>query len=411
MAKRANGEGTICRRKDGLWTAAITLGRDESTGKLVRKFVYGKTKAEVQEKKAALLETNKGLAYVDADKITIAQWLEKWLHVYARTRVRQNTLEGYQYIIRNHLTPSIGTTKLSKLQATQIQALINNILDNGGSARLAEFSFAVLRAALRQALKEELIYRDPTLAVSLPKKKKKEVVPLTDEQWTSLLETAGTPTFIFWYPALLLEWGTGIRRGELVGLRWSDIDFKRQTIFIGRAAITTRDGPKISEPKSQKSRRTIPIPPTVTAELKKHKIRQAAIRLKAKTWEDHDLVFPTRFGTLQDPCVLTRRFSRLVKAAGISHVSFHDLRHDHASRLFAQGEHPRDVQDRLGHSSITLTMDTYTHAMPGRQENIAGRLEGNLPSCLAPVSTPAARKFKIKKISLHHLPTTTEEPT
>jgi len=147
--------------------------------------------------------------------------------------------------------------------------MINNILDNGGSARLAEFSFAVLRATLRQALKEELIYRDPTLAVSLPKKKKKEVVPLTDEQWTSLLETAATPTFIFWYPALLLEWGTGIRRGELVGLRWSDIDFKRQTIFIGRAAITTRDGPKISEPKSQKSRRTIPIPPTVAAELKK----------------------------------------------------------------------------------------------------------------------------------------------
>ncbi|WP_312421914.1 tyrosine-type recombinase/integrase [Anaerospora hongkongensis] len=97
--------------------------------------------------------------------------------------------------------------------------------------------------------------------------------------------------------------------------------------------------------------------------------------------------------------------------AGISHVSFHDLRHDHASRLFAQGEHPRDVQDRLGHSSITLTMDTYTHAMPGRQENIAGRLEGNLPSCLVPVSPPTARKFKIKKISLHHLPTTTGEPT
>lgn len=118
-------------------------------------------------------------------------------------------------------------------------------------------------------------------------------------------------------------------------------------------------------PRMRKEGRTIPIPPTVAAELKKHKIRQAAIRLKAKTWEDHDLVFPTRFGTLQDPCVLTRRFSRLVKAAGISHVSFHDLRHDHASRLFAQGEHPRDVQDRLGHSSITLTMDTYTHAMPG----------------------------------------------
>lgn len=406
MAKRANGEGTICKRSDGLWTAAITIGRDEKTGKLIRKYVYGKTKTEVQEKKAALLETNKGLSYIDADKITVAQWLEKWLHVYARTRVRQNTLEGYQFIVTNHVVPAVGTTKLSKLQATQIQAMINNILDNGGSPRLAEFSFAVLRAAIRQALKEELIYRDPTLAVSLPKKKKKEVVPLTDEQWTALLATAAKPTFIFWYPALLLEWGTGIRRGELVGLRWSDIDFKRQTIFICRAAITTKDGPKISEPKSQKSRRAIPIPATVVTELKKHKARQAAMRLKAKTWEDNDLVFPTRFGTLQDPCVVTRRFSRLVKAAGIPHISFHDLRHDHASRLFAQGEHPRDVQDRLGHSSITLTMDTYTHAMPGRQENIAGRLEENLPSCLAP-ATPTTRKFKIKKISMHQLTTTT----
>lgn len=398
MAKRANGEGTICRRNDGLWTAAITVGRDEKTGKLIRKYVYGKTKGEVQEKKAALLETHKGLSYIDANKITVAQWLEKWLNVYARTRVRQNTLEGYQFIVTNHVTPAVGTLKLSKLQATQIQAMINNIRDNGGSPRLAEFSFAVLRAAIRQALKEELIYRDPTLAVSLPKKVKKEIVPLTDEQWTALLETAAKPTYIFWYAALLLEWGTGIRRGELVGLRWSDIDFKRQTIFICRAAITTKEGPKISEPKSQKSRRTIPIPSTVLAELKKHKIRQAAKRLKATAWEDNDLVFPTRFGTVQDPCVVTRRFSRLVKAAGIPHISFHDLRHDHASRLFAQGEHPRDVQDRLGHSSITLTMDTYTHAMPGRQDNIANRLEKNLPTYLAP-TTPTPRKFKIRKIS------------
>lgn len=401
MARRSNGEGTIYKNSDGIWTAVVTIGRNEETGKIIRKYVYGKTKTEVQNKKAALLEKEQQFTYIDADKTSISQWLDTWLYTHARTRVRQNTLEGYQFIVRNHLKPNLGSLKLGKLQSTQIQAMINKIRDNGGSPRLAEFSFAVLRAALRQALKEGLIYRDPTLAVSLPKKRKKEVKPLTDDQWNTLLATASTPVFIFWYPVLLLEWGTGMRRGELVGLRWSDIDFTRKTVSICRAAITTKDGPKISEPKSNKSRRTIPLPTTVVAELKKHKVRQAAICLKAAVWEDHDLVFPTRYGTLQDPCVLTRRFSRLIKAAGIPHISFHDLRHDHASRLFAQGEHPRDVQDRLGHSTITLTMDTYTHSIPGRQENIAGRLENNLPSSLGPKT--ATKKFAVKKISYSQL--------
>lgn len=391
MAKRANGEGTICKRKDGLWTAAVTIGRDAETGKLIRKYFYGKSKTEVQSKKAAQLEKTKGLAYLDADKLTVGQWLGKWLTLYARTTVRQNTLEGYQFIVDNHVIPALGAVKLGKLQSNQIQAMVNAILDKGGSPRLAEFSFAVLRRSIRQALKEELIYRDPTLAVALPKKTKKEIVPLTDEEWTALLAAAAKPVFRSLYAAVLLEWGTGIRRSELLGLRWQDIDFVRGTVSICHAAISTKDGAKLAEPKSQKSRRTLPVPPTVLAELKKHKVRQAARQLKAKTWENNNLVFPTRTGGLQDPRVFSRRFARLVKAAGItSGITFHGLRHDHATRLFAQGEHPRDVQDRLGHASITLTMDTYTHSMPSRQQAIASRLEANLPGSKPKPDTAAA---------------------
>ncbi len=409
MAKRANGEGTICKRKsDGLWMASVTIGRNEETGKLVRKSVYGKTKAEVQEKKAALLEEHKGRTYLDADKITLRQWLEKWLDLYARTKVRQNTFEGYQFIVKNHLIPALGSIKLGKLQATQIQFMINKILDSGRSRRLAEFSFAVLRAALRQALKEELIYRDPTLATSLPKKTRKEITPLSDSQWNALLQTASNGSYRFWYPALLLEWGTGIRRGELTALRWRDVDFQRGVIFISQAAITTKDGPKLNEPKSAKSRRTIPLPQIALDELKRHKAKQAAARLKAENWEDNDLVFPTRSGSLQDPCAVTRSFANLVKAAGLIKpdgsplINFHALRHDHASRLFAQGEHPRDVQDRLGHASITLTMDTYTHSLPTRQVELTGRLEENLPSCLSPNKPAQSKRYKLKKISRHH---------
>ena len=186
--KRANGEGSIYRQKSGLWAAAVTIGRDAATGKLVRKYVYGKTKQEAQAKKAALLEQVKGgLAYIDADKVTVSEWLTKYLATYAQPRLRQNTYESYEYLTKKYLIPALGAIRLQKLQPNQIQTMLNAILAKK-SNRLAAYAFAVLRTALRQALKEDLLLRDPTLAVVTPKKVKKEIKTLTPKN--------GKPSFM-----------------------------------------------------------------------------------------------------------------------------------------------------------------------------------------------------------------------
>ncbi|SMC44742.1 tyrosine-type recombinase/integrase [Sporomusa malonica] len=376
MAKRANGEGTICKRKDGLWTAAITVGRDEKTGKLIRKYVYGKTKTEVQEKKTTLFEQSKGITFVDADKVTVEQWIKKWLETYARPKVRQNTYESYESVATRHVIPALGKNKLTKLQSNQIQTMINEIIAKH-SPRLGQYSFAVLRMALRQALKEHLLLRDPTLAVSPPKKVKKEVRQLTVEEWNKLFTEAKKKSGM--HLAILVEWATGMRREEILGLRWCDTNLDKKYLSICNVVIVTKAGPQFSIPKSKSGFRQITIPDFVANELKHHKTKQTAERLAAEEWHNHDLVFCRKNGLPLEPRDFSHRFSEIAKDAGVS-STFHDLRHDHATRLFAEGKHPKDVQDRLGHSSISMTLDTYTHHVPSRQTTIADWLQTTIPS-------------------------------
>ena len=376
MGKRANGEGTICRRKDGLWTGAVTVGRDEASGKLIRKYVYGKTKAEVQEKKTALQEQSKGINYSDADKVTIEQWMKKWLDVYARPRVRPNTYESYESVVNLYVIPALGKNRLIKLQPNQIQTMINDIVSKH-SPRLGEYAFAVLRMALRQALKEQLLSRDPTLAVSPPKKVKKQIRQLTTEEWDKLFTEAKKKAGM--YLPVLIEWATGMRREEILGLRWGDINFDKKYLSISNVVIVTKGGPQFSAPKSQSGYRQITIPDFVITELKRHKAKQAADRLEASEWNNHDLVICRKNGLPLEPRDFSHRFADIAQTAGVS-CTFHDLRHDHATRLFAEGKHPKDVQDRLGHSSISMTLDTYTHHVPSRQTTIADWLQTTIPA-------------------------------
>lgn len=377
MTKRANGEGSIYRQKNGLWAASITIGRDSQTGKLIRKYVYGKTKTEAQVKKAALLEEAKGgTTYIDGDKVTVKDWLEKWLATYAKPKVRQNTYESYESVARIHVIPHLGSQNLSKLQANQIQSMINDITSTK-SARVGEYAFSVLRMSIRQAIREQLLKYDPTLAVSSPKKSKKELKPLSNEEWNSLFETAKKSNDMFL--PLLVEWATGMRREEILGLRWHDIALDKKILSVTNVVIVTKDGPKFNEPKSKSGYRQIPVPEILINELKRHKAAQASIKLAAPIWQNHNLVFCREDGNLLDPRRFSHKFGDIAKAAGVK-CSFHDLRHDHATRLFAQGKHPKDVQYRLGHSSISMTLDTYTHHVPTRQNDIADWLETTVPT-------------------------------
>ena len=381
MGKRANGEGSIYRQKNGLWAAAVTVGYDGETGALVRKYVYGKTKQEVQEKKMVLLEAVKaGVVYVDSDKITVGQWLEKWLSVYAKTGVRGNTFAGYRAMVKNHLVPRLGAIRLQKLKGIDIQSMINDITAAGGSARLAEAAYNVLRIALNKAIEQEIIFKPVYKGVALPQKLKKEYTPLTREQWNRLFAAAQKKSAV--YPAmpaaLSLLWATGVSRSELLALKWSDVNWQTGTISILRADIITDDGPEINNTKAAVRRRVLPLPKNTLDDLKKYKSRQTADRLAAKEWMDHDLIFAAEAGQLQDPRNWSKKFAKVAEEAGIA-VTPHKLRHDHASRLAENGASIKDAQYRLGHSTSRMLLDVYTHRMTGGQESIAAWLNDSFP--------------------------------
>ena len=386
MAKRSNGEGSICKRADGRWMISVMIGRDNKTGKIIRKYCYGKNKSEVLKKKEALLDQRKGLVYIDADKITVGQWVEKWLNIYAKASVRENTFAGYRSVIVNHILPLLGDIKLQKLRGIDIQHMVNQIKDNGGGPRLAELSFAVLRIALNKAFHEEILYRLPFKTVSLPKKRRKEFTPLTAPEWARLFSIAEAD--IEMYTALLLEWATGISRSELLGLKWIDFNFSTDNVSIRRAVIITDHGPKLDDTKTNARQRVLPLPEVSMLQIRQHQERQtAAIKASARSWENNDLVFPNIFGQLQDPRNWSKKFRRIAKASELN-ISFHKLRHDHASRLSENGASIKDAQYRLGHSTTQMLLNVYTHRISGGQEKIASWLNSSFPTAPIDHETP-----------------------
>ncbi|WP_434075967.1 site-specific integrase [Moorella naiadis (nom. illeg.)] len=236
----------------------------------------------------------------------------------------------------------------------------------------------VLHEALSQARESGLILQNPVEAAKPPRHPKKKVQPLNPEQVKRLLETAKGDTL---YPAFLLALGTGLRRGEILGLRWQDLDLQKGTLQVRQSLIRTREGFKFEEPKTEKSRRQIPLPPSVVAALKRHKawVNQNKL-IFGSDYEDHDLVFPVENGRPRDPKGFADHFNRLLDKAGLPHIRLHDLRHTHATLLLLEGVHPKVVQERLGHSTVSITLDIYSHILPGLQEKAAERIDGLLRS-------------------------------
>lgn len=381
--KRTNGEGSIYQRPDGLWVGQVVIGRSAQTGDLVKKYVYGRDQGDVVAKKNKLLQQNRDIIDIDADSITVRDWINRYLEIYAKTRVRENTLVSYKYVAENHIYDHIGSIKLGKLRSIQIQSMVNKILDEGNSARTAQYAFAVLRAAIRQAMKEEILFRNPALAVSLPRIRRKEIRPLTENEWKSIFATAKKYSMRV-YREILVEWATGMRRSELLGLKWADLDEENSTITVQRAVMNAEDGPKLDDTKTEASRRTLGLPEFVMAELRKHRALQAAAQLKSTDWNDLNLIFSNNHGGLQVPNTLSKAFARIASEARLTGVTFHKLRHDHASRLVIEGIHLKKVQTQLGHSSITTTMDIYSHLAPGAQAEITDFLTASRPIGNAP---------------------------
>jgi integrase len=260
---------------------------------------------------------------------------------------------------------------LAKLTPQQIAACYGDLLAKGLAPRTVQYAHAVLHRALDQAVRWNLIVRNPTDAVDAPRPQRKEIAVLNAEQAQRFLDAAKGDRLHALYVLALM---TGMRQGELLGLRWQDVDLGAGSVSVRRTLVRTSQGWSWAEPKTAKGRRTVALPAIAVEALRQHRIKQLEERLRAGSiWDDHDLVFPNHTGKpLERQNVVKRSFRPLLNRAGLP---ANRLRHSAATLLLLLGEHPKVVQERLGHSTIGVTMDTYSHVLPDMQRKAADRLD------------------------------------
>ena len=366
--RRANGEGTIYKRADGRWEGRITLDHGG------RKALYGKTHTEVARKLAVAIRARQdGLPPVP-ERQTVQQYLGSWLDGVARLRVRPTTFDGYERLVRLHVNPEIGSVRLARLTPQALARLYERLLQKGLSARTVSLTHSVLHSALSQALRWNLVARNPADAVDPPRTQRREFRTLALEEAERLLEGARSDRL---YALYVLALTCGLRQAELLGLRWIDVDPDRAILAVRQQALRVRGGWTFGEPKTGKGRRTVTLPALTVEALRLHRLRQSQEKLRlGPAWDDLGLVFANLIGRpIEKQNLLRRSFWPLLERTGLPHIRFHDLRHTAATLLLEQGVHPKVVQERLGHSTISVTMDTYSHVMPTLQREAADELD------------------------------------
>lgn len=381
-------KGHIRKRGRNSWAVAIYVGRNDQ-GKPRYKWhtvTGGRRKAE--DECARLLNQMTSGEYIEPSRTTLAEYLERWLSDYAEVNVAAKTFERYAEIIRVHLIPALGHHRLTKLQPLHIQAYYSLALQSGRkdgkgglSAQTVIHHHRVLKDALHQAVRWRLLVRNPSDAVEPPRRQEREMQVLDDNQLGTLLKGAAGKSI---YIPILLAVTTGMRRGEILGLRWSDIDLNAGTLAVCQSLEHTRlGGLKFKQPKTRRSRRVVALPDFAVDALRKHRAAQGRTRLQAGSdYKDNDLVCARWDGSPRNPGALTRAFAKLIADLGLPKVRFHDLRHSHATQLLREGIHPKVVSERLGHSTVGITLDTYSHVTPTMQEEAAKRIDVALRSAL-----------------------------
>ncbi len=373
--RRGNGEGTIVQRKNGTYEAKISI----EGGK--RKSIYGKTRREVQDKlKTALYEQQQG-TLITAPQQKLSEFLREWLEKTQKYDVGPRTYERYEEVVRLHIIPALGHYYLQKLKPLHIKNFYAKKLEDGLKARTVQNFHNVLHKALDTAVRWNLVARNMCDQVDPPRAEDYEAQPLELEQLKKLMVAAqGHPIEALF----LLTLATGLRRGEILGLKWQDINMNVGTLQVRRvlARVPTilktveRKGYMEKNTKTKKSRRSIIIAPFALEALKQHRERQNLVKEKAgRFWQDKDLVFCTSMGTPLNPDRDVRiPFKKLLQKAGLPNVRFHDLRHSAATLLLSMGVHPKIVQEILGHSNISITLNIYSHVLPTMQQDAIAKL-------------------------------------
>ena len=376
MAKRrANGEGSIRKRKDGRWEGRYTAGRDPVTGKAIYKNVLGKTQAEVKEKLKAAIEKS-AVRTVSMEHYTVGQWLDIWMENYAKLQVRASSYKTYQGFIDNHIKPALGDMLLKKLAAMDLQRLYKHLLESGRvecteprskpkglSVKTVRNINQMISSALNCAVEQRLIPANPTKGCVLPKLERKEMKILPPESLGTFFEEARrSGVFELYY----IDLATGLRRGELLGLKWNDIDLDKGIIHV-RRQVLRQNGKVVEAPlKTKNSYRNI----AVGADTVKV--------LKGMEQKD-EYVFPSPYGGPMSPDSVLHMLQRVLKRAGLERIRFHDLRHTFSVLALQNGVDVKTLSAMLGHYSAGFTLDTYAHVTTSMQKQAANAV-GNFLS-------------------------------
>ena len=368
----------------------VFLGRDEKGKvKFHNKTIKGKREAQAYLAKMTN-QKNEGIIS-DSGRVTVKEHMETWLESVVKNRVRVKTYLDYKDLTRLNITPIIGNIRLDKLKPEQIQILYNDMLKRNLSPRTVRYTHTILNNSLKQAVKWNRIYRNPAELVDLPRQEKKEMTALSPEQTKVFMEAI---TYSPWKAIFSLLIDSGMRPGEALGLKWDDVDFENSRVTINRSLtrIPKNSDPElyllkiilnignwiIQEPKTKRSRRTIPLTKHIINDLREHQIKQKQQKLKAKpgTYTDQSFIFAANNGEpMSEQNIYNRHFKPILKYARLPSIRLYDLRHSCATLLLSAGENPKVVSERLGHASIVLTLDTYSHVLPDMQKSATDKME------------------------------------
>ena len=383
MAKRrANGEGSIRKRSDGRWEGRYTAGRNPETGKVIYKNVLGKTQAEVKAKLKAAIEESANLDMLKAEQYTTGQWMDVWFENCAKIKGRPSSHQTYRGYIDNHIKPNIGDVPLNKLSSLHLQKLYKKLLAGGRverveskgqpkglSAKTVRNINQVISSAMDFAKNQKLISSNPTDGCALPKLEHKEMKTLPVEQLTSFLrEAKESGVFELYY----IELTTGLRRGELLGLKWEDIDLTQGSLRVQRQ-VARINGEVIEAPlKTKNAYRTLPLSTDAVDVLREQRKKNGS----------SSYVFPSPTGGPISPDSVLHMLHRVLKRAGLSQVRFHDLRHTFATLALQNAVDIKTVSGMLGHYSAGFTLDTYTHVTTSAKKEAANTMGSILSGAL-----------------------------
>ena len=384
------------RKRGETWTVVVDVGRDPASGKRRQKWQGGfRTKRAAERALTETLDRLERGTYAERSNETLAAYLEEWLRA-IRPSLRSSTWESYARNTRTHIVPRLGQTGLQALTPSALNAFYGDLLAEGRrdgrglSPRTVRYCHAILRKALSDAVRWNRIARNVADSADPPSASTSKATEMrtwsADELRTFLASVRDDRFYALW----LLAATTGMRRGEIAGLRWSDVDLGAARLSVRRALVVVAYRVEWSEPKTDRGRRSIALDPATVQALREHRLRQLEEGFLLGTTEPHDLVFAREDGSHPHPERISKAFEQHVRRSDLPRIRFHDLRHTHATLALQAGVHPKVVSDRLGHADIALTLNVYSHAIPALQETAAALVASLIFDRDAPLSSESS---------------------